>query len=290
MNKMTTHGVRIFFAWLLLLLPLSQAVAEQGLLWHITGKGANSYLFGTMHSDDPRVTQLPGLVERRFAEADTLMLELNLDAETQMLVALEMMLPAGRSLSAIVGSKLGKRSQEAMLSRGIPVEMTERFQPWAIVITLSMPKQMTGEFLDLQLYRRSQQRGMQFRALETAEEQLAVFKSLSDSEQTQLLRHVLSEYETYPAMFEAMTEAYIREDLQQLKTISDSASLSGDTALQERFMAHLLDQRNWRMVERIVPMLKKEKLFIGVGALHLAGENGLITLLREQGYTVETAR
>ena len=275
---------RLFLLWLLL---VSSAFAgEQGLLWHITGKGVDSYLFGTMHSEDPRVTKLPVEVDRRFKAADTVVLEVALDAQTEMTAAMQMMLPAESSLTTLVGDALSTQAKQAMLSRGVAPEVTERLQVWATVLVLSMPRPQTGQVLDKLLYERALASGKQFKPLESADEQIGIFTALSIDEQRMLLRNVLEEYQSYPVLFERMTEAYLSRDLALLVRISDENPMTSDPALQQKVMTSLLEHRNRRMVTRMQPMLKEGKAFIAVGALHLPGDEGLINLLRQQGYTV----
>lgn len=272
--------------WLWMALLSSAFASEQGLLWHISGKGVDSYLFGTMHSEDPRVTTLPEAIESRFNEATTLMLEVSLDEQTQLTVAQEMLLPQGSSLSAVVGEELAKKAQVAMQEFGVPPEVTERMQPWATVVTLSMPKMETGMVLDMLLFMKGQQAGMSFQPLETPDEQLAVFTNLTASEHQSMLRSVLKDYKSYPQMFEQMTELYLKRDLAALKKMGDDNPMSGDPALQQKLMHRLLDERNRRMVSRMEPVMQKGKTFVAVGALHLPGEGGLISLLRQRGYQV----
>lgn len=275
---------RLFLLWLLL---VSTAFAgEQGLLWHISGKGVDSYLFGTMHSEDPRVTRLPAEVEQRFMAADTVVLEVSLDAQTEMAAAAQMMLPQESSLTALVGEALSAQAKQAMLSRGVPPAVTERLQPWATVLVLSMPRQQGGLVLDKLLYDRAQAEGKRFQALESVEEQIAVFTSLSLDEQKALLQTVLKEYQGYPLLFEQMTEAYLSGDLAQLVKISDANPMTSDPELHAKVMTKLLDHRNRRMVKRMQTMLMEGKVFVAVGALHLPGETGLISLLRQQGYAI----
>lgn len=275
---------RLFLLWLLL---VSTAFAgEQGLLWHISGKGVDSYLFGTMHSEDPRVTRLPAEVEQRFMAADTVVLEVSLDAQTEMAAAAQMMLPQESSLTALVGEALSAQAKQAMLSRGVPPAVTERLQPWATVLVLSMPRQQGGLVLDKLLYDRAQAEGKRFQALESVEEQIAVFTSLSIDEQKALLQTVLKEYQGYPLLFEQMTEAYLSGDLAQLVKISDANPMTSDPELHAKVMTKLLDHRNRRMVKRMQTMLMEGKVFVAVGALHLPGETGLISLLRQQGYAI----
>lgn len=54
----------------------------------------------------------------------------------------------------------------------------------------------------------------------------------------------------------------------------------------ERTDAYLLDERNVTFVENVLPELEQGSVFIGVGAFHLGGENGMVALLRDAGFTV----
>ena len=53
-------------------------------------------------------------------------------------------------------------------------------------------------------------------------------------------------------------------------------------------MQALNADRNSRMVERMRPMLDKGGAFIAIGALHLAGEEGVLALLEKQGYRLQS--
>jgi uncharacterized protein YbaP (TraB family) len=52
------------------------------------------------------------------------------------------------------------------------------------------------------------------------------------------------------------------------------------------FQEKLLVERNEKMQAVAEPLLDKGGVFIAVGALHLPGDKGLVTLLRDAGYTV----
>jgi uncharacterized protein YbaP (TraB family) len=259
---------------------------EQGLLWQISGSNIDAYLFGTIHSEDPRVTQLPEPVKDSFNRADILMLEMSLDLLTSATVASKMFQEPNSSLSKQVGKSLAKEAVQAMQSFGVPPEMTDLMQPWAVVMTLSMPPQVSGQFLDKQLYDKAIAAGKRFQPLESPDEQISVFTKLTLNEQKSLLRNVLDEYRNYPRMYEDLTKAYLARDLDTLVAISFANPISDDTTLQEKFMDQMLTRRNLRMVERMEPFFKQGSVFIAVGALHLVGDEGLISLLRQRGYTV----
>jgi uncharacterized protein YbaP (TraB family) len=44
------------------------------------------------------------------------------------------------------------------------------------------------------------------------------------------------------------------------------------------------------MADRIDLLMKKQSIFIAVGAAHLGGEEGLVNLLKRKGYTLKEIR
>ncbi len=81
---------------------------------------------------------------------------------------------------------------------------------------------------------------------------------------------------------ELIKEAYRNKDVLLLDSIHSQIN-------SENFMNYMLKIRNEIMTARIDSFIQKENisLFIGIGAAHLAGKNGVIQKLRDKGYTVE---
>lgn len=291
-------------AWLLLslqLLLLSLAQAEpsvsflpdsttefsKGILWQVTApNGKTSHLFGTIHVDDPRITNLHPTINQAIAHSHSMTLELVPDPQTLQASMTRMFFTNGQTLQQAVGDKLYKEAIRAMAGHGMPAQMIDIMKPWAVMMTLSVPKQNSGEFLDLKLYNIATQRSMQTHALETYEEQLSVFDGMSLPDQKKMLSHTLADLDQLPAQFEKLRIAWLARDLAALEKISNE-QLPGDDPAGERLMSNLLDKRNRKMLQRMQPRLKEGNAFIAIGALHLPGKQGLLTLLEQQGYKVE---
>lgn len=299
------HAFSGFLLAVLLLLPLwngaavadaraakSSTVSEpasrytKGLLWKIVAPGAaTSHLFGTIHSDDARVTALPEAVTRALDNSERFVMEAILDGDSLMQMAATMFFTDERTLEQVIGRKLYAESVKALNARGIPTLGVEKQKPWAVMMALSMPPPRTGEFLDLVLQARATRQGMPVSGLETVAEQLAVFDGLPLPQQIALLEDTVRMQADLDREFEALYKAYLARDLAAIVAISEKHE-SGDEQLYNEVMDRLLVQRNRRMAERMTPLLRQGGAFIAVGAAHLPGETGLLRLLEKAGYRV----
>ncbi|HEY9148024.1 MAG TPA: TraB/GumN family protein, partial [Gammaproteobacteria bacterium] len=255
--------------------------------WRVeASEGAVSHLFGTIHSEDARVTELAEPVAQAFDSAETVMLEMELTPTVQQQMAQAIMLPPAQQLSDFLPQELFQASISAMAERGYPEQITARLRPWAVLLTLSMPQPKTGEFLDKVLHDRAIAEGKTVMGLESLEEQLAIFRDLPLADQRLMLEQALKDHPRLPEMLEAMTSAWLQRDLGRLMALYQESMAELPPSLQQAVGQRLLQGRNQRMAERALEVLQQGGAFIAVGALHLPGEEGLVALLRERGMTL----
>ncbi len=266
-----------------------QSDVGEGLLWRVQlPKQPANYVFGTIHVDDKRVKKLSDRVKSRFNEAKTLCLEILPNRETQVSIGLAMLLSSSQSLDEILGEALFNRLSLSLNKAGIgPVQATH-LKPWAAMMVLSKPKGHGGYALDEQLYHWAEYQYKDLCALETLEEQLAVFDQLSNKDQISLLVDTLDNLPMLHEMHEQLIQTYLTGNLEEIYQQSMELQ-AGDHELSQRLKDTLIDQRNIRMFNRLLPTLNNGHSFIAVGALHLPGKKGLLNLLREQGYIVSPA-
>lgn len=260
---------------------------NHGLLWELSKPGIEpAYLFGTIHSEDPEVLQLPQPVQQAIDRCNTVVLEMLLDAEAMMYSSTAMLMMDGRMLSDIIGKPLFRQTASAIRSRGIQELVLERMKPWAAAVILSMPASETGLVLDMMLYQSALEQGKSVHGLETVEEQLNVFEALSEKDQVLLLQDAVENFPELDALHAELLEAYKQRDLAGLMALGEAAMQAGDQQLADEFQQHLVVDRNHRMLDRMQVYLRQGEVFIAVGALHLPGEEGLLKLLEQQGFTV----
>lgn len=260
---------------------------ERGLLFEVRSRdNVSSYLFGTIHSEDARVVELPSAVRSAFDGARVFVMEVVPDAEAILQSMVAMVYTDGRTLADVIGNELFQQVVAAVETRGMSEEAIKDFKPWAIVAILSVPSGKTGEFLDLFLYKTALADGKPVIGLETMEEQIAVLGGMSEGDQVALLEQTLKVCDELPDVYERLLDTYVRRDLGELLRLGDEYLRGGDSALGERFKAAALDVRNVRMTERMMPLLEQGGHFVAVGALHLPGSEGILARLRAAGLEV----
>lgn len=245
----------------------------------------SSWLFGTMHSDDPRVTRLPAPVLAAFDSAAVVVLEVVPDAAMQEASRSAMLLSPDQRLSEQLPQALYQEIVIALAERGIPQAAAERLAPWAVLLVISMPPASSAPVLDLVLFERAAQSGKPVVGLETIAEQLSVFQALSLDDQIALLESTLRHRAQLPRIFAALLDAYIDGDLATLMKLGQTLAAE-DPEVDARLRRALIDDRNQRMFERLIPILPQGDQFIAVGALHLPGPGGLLQRLEAAGVEV----
>lgn len=267
---------------------LTPALAEScGLLWRVEADGvAPSHVFGTIHSEDARVVDLPEPVAEAFRSSDVYAMEMIPDFEAMSVLTRAMHFQDQRNLKDVLDEELYREVINALSERGVGEGLALKMKPWAVMVTLSFPQPETGMFLDMVLFNRAMAGGKETVGLEDAEEQLAFFTGLSRDEQITLLEATLDHRNEIDETMERLVKAWLARDPLALSRLSDSYLEELPDGLARRFREQAIDERNQRMYERAQPLVADGNAFIAVGALHLYGEEGLLELLRRHDYTV----
>jgi len=285
----THHSLRLWLgAFALLLGCVQQGIAAQGLIYRVyAGDTPRGYLVGTMHSEDLRVTGLLEQFEPLIEQVDVVAIEMVPDAITLMAVGASTLLPADQSLRGLIGNRRFELLATAAEPLGLPREVLDRLKPWAAAVMMGMPLPQSGRFLDIEIYLRALQLQRRVVGLETAAEQLSVFERMTPELQLVLLDEMVKNASNMPKQLEELTLAYLKGDLEQLDAVARGQYGEMPPAVMQWFDDQLLDQRNTRMLSRLSPLLETGNLLVAVGAMHLAGETGLVAGLRRMGYRVE---
>ena len=251
---------------------------ENSVLWRISGNGLKepSYLMGTMHIVPAKQFVINDSMMSCFKKSKSLIIEANIKATIgeQMKIVQRGMLPKGKSLKNYLDSttftqyytywsdsmKVNKNQLNKMLNFK-PIFLNS----YLYTQFIKQPKSYELEFLNLAKNKKK------LRTLETLLEQMSMLDSIPFADQ-------LSEYKI-DKKYNELLNLYIQQDTYQVNHLIKKCS--------PRFESILITKRNENWIPKINDAIKEEPCFIAVGLAHIIGENGIINLLRKQGYTLE---
>lgn len=261
---------------------------DHALLWRIEKDGiAPSYVLGTMHSDDPRVMKLAPQVTEAFDQCHSFAMEVKLDDQAATRLQQASLYQDGSRLSQHLPPTLYQQLVVAAGKLDVPPQVLDRMRPWAISMLLSLPKPSAqdGQFLDLMLMNRARNHGQQVLALENIEEQIDVLSGFTPEEELSLLADTLKDFDGVADAQQRMLEAYLKHDLKRLVRLSQhEMGVVDSKGLSKKFWKRLVTDRNQRMATRMLPMLLEGRACVAIGALHLAGKDGVLARISQQGY------
>jgi uncharacterized protein len=278
--------IRKYFLVLVIALSFTKVSAQyNSLLWKISGNGlsASSYLYGTIHIKDKRAFQLGSAVMPAFDACSTFAGEIVLDNSNQSKLIGMVFMGGDTTLEMLLSKhdyKFVKDYAEKKL--GVMSSMIDRVKPMftSAMISESDMKQDKAVTLDEYFQKLAAEKNMKVKGIETMEEQIAAIDKIPLKQQAKLLVLGMKEQKTDSRIVERMIHMYAAQNLDSL------AILVNEYDTTDAFNSALILERNKVMADRIAVMIRSEPVFIGIGAAHLPGKNGVIELLRHKGFEV----
>lgn len=265
----------------------------EGRLWRIERGGAPpSHIMGTIHVTDPRVRDLPGPIRKAFESSKQAAFELLFHPEERIAINQGQQLPSKKSLAKLLGPETYRKVIAVAARYGLPEDTVDRMQPWALAILFQTPpeefrRRAGGDLiLDRWLIQWAYDLGMRVVALETVDEQMSLFDTEEDVDQAEMLREVLAQLEEDPNALEGLIDEYLAGNMTSAYRRMEKMVREDSDPEALHFKERFLDQRNHTMVRRMIPLLKRGRAFVAVGALHMPGEEGILNLLEQKGYRV----
>ena len=271
---------------LMMNLAFAQSEVENALLWKVSKGDQEAYLYGTIHISCN--AELSPDVEKALKESDELILEIDMsDPSLQMRMMQKMMLPDGKDASDFLTDKELESLEEyvnenvkmipdfAMVSNMKPIFLSS-------LITQSLLSCQNQTGYDQLLLQKAQQQNMPISGLETLDEQISALDGIPHQEvYDEIIASIEEDQQEDIKMLDKMMQYYNNANLKALKKLFDES----DSFLND-FTDIALDKRNKNWIPVIKEKMKGQKVFIAFGAAHLIGENGVVELLKDEGYKV----
>jgi len=274
---------------------VSKKPLEKSLLWEVSGNGLTkpSYIYGTIHMICKDDASLGDSLVAAIQRSDRVYFEVDMDNLMEMLSAIkDFKMRNDTTLADLLSKEDYEKVKEFMESKGglLPFSQLETYKPMLASSLLmesgiGCDEPVAMEQLILEEAKRNKKR---VDGLETMSYQASIFDSIPYKLQAeQLLKYVNDSGSKSEAdkQFEEMIEAYKAQDIEKLgefvQTDDDGLGNYEDILIFNR-------NRNW--VEKLKKLMPEKSLTIAVGAGHLAGEKGVIKLLRKEGFKVRPVK
>ncbi|MCB0508601.1 MAG: TraB/GumN family protein [Bacteroidetes bacterium] len=262
--------------------------SNNSLLWQISGNGLkqSSYLFGTIHIIPEEDYFLGKNVQKKMKQSSLLVMELDLSNVNIAAISELSVLDSGKTIQSYMSDSDFATLQAFMFDTlGIDQQVFNlfysRLNPFFLEQLIFLnhvgPEK---ESYEINLKSIAENNKIPQSGLETMEEQLQFLKDVPIEIQLKNILNTIRNYSSETATLDTLVDAYKKQDLTYLNKAFEAEE---DTSWKE----NLLDKRNKNWIPKIKDFITKQACFIAVGAGHLGGENGLIALLRKEGYTVE---
>ena len=275
----------------LLLLLFSVQVYAGSPVWIVEKDANRLFIGGTIHllaeSDYP----LPAAFEKAYDESATVVLETDMQKlnspEFQAIMMRELSYSDGRNLKQELNQETYTAVEQFFRLRGIPMARIIGFKPGMVSITMTVVELqrlgLVGIGVDAYYSTQSVNDRKSLGQLESVEAQIAFIANMGAGRVDEMLIYTLADIDRLPELMNSMKHAWRQGDLTQLKSI-------GITPFENEFpnmYKALIADRNDTWLPKIEAMLKTSEVeFVLVGALHLAGDDGLLSQLATRGYKV----
>lgn len=268
----------------------AQAPTENSLLWEIKApdQSKSSYLFGTIHLICPADFSLSDSLKLAITKTEQVALEVDMDNPNMMASMMKTMNMAdGNELKKLITEpEYAKLSKFYKDSVGMGLAMFEKVKPFVLMgplfnaVLACQPQSYEMSLVELAKKQKEEVIG-----LETIDEQMALFDSVSYKDQMKVILTMIDSLPQAREEFKGLVELYKAQKINDLYklTLKSEFGLEGNEEV-------LLFARNQKWITRIQKIMAEKSTFFAVGAAHLGGERGVIALLRKEGYKVRAIR
>lgn len=284
----------------LLLVVAATLGAQAQLLWKVSGNGLDkpSYLFGTYHlaslSIKDSIAALPQVQQDVQQVYGELVMADMMKPETLMQMQQQMMLPTDTTLKSLFSPEEFKVVSQAVTEYlKVDIALLDRMKPAAIFQQLTVlfylkhtPGYNPQEQLDASFQQDATKAGKKVGGLETVQSQMDILCNKPLRRQAEDLYCFVSNPAKAERQAKEVIAAYAAQDLDKmLQLMEEKEGTSCDPTPEE--MAQLLYDRNHAWAKQMPALMQTAPTLFVVGAGHLPGEQGMLSLLKEKGYTVE---
>ena len=282
--------------------PSSNSITP--LMWKAEDKNGNyAYLFGSIHAGDSAVDNMPDYFEKAYADSDTLAFEIDMSnlynditASSSMLT--DIIYADGTTIKDHISENTYNKLVQILQEKGMYNSLYDYYKPlmWESLIenlAITEAGLNATRGVDMTLTNRAKTDKKNIEQVESMDFQMKMFNGLSDG----IIEMMLSSYTEEGAiiklaqqlkdLYEKWKSGTITEKDVNGEDFDKSQLTEEEKAAFEEYNNALLTDRNKGMTEKLTGYMKSGKtVMLVVGTAHFLGDDGIIQLLKNQGFTV----
>jgi uncharacterized protein YbaP (TraB family) len=228
--------------------------------------------------------ELSNSLKRAFDASATIAMEvdLNMSAAEKIAIAQKVLLPEGKTLKDFMAEQdylqLKMYCMDSLQWNDAKFERSSKLKPMFFSSVLMQESMRNMASYEMEFNKMAKKKNKKTMGLETIDFQLGLFDQLPMQTQVDMLK---KDYNSDLKTFDTLLTCYLQEDLEKLNVL-----MNAETAAYPEFNELLLINRNKSWIAPMGTQMRKESTFFAVGAGHLGGSEGVVSLLRSAGYTV----
>jgi len=287
---------------------LAESIGEVAPLLYMAtdADGDRVWLFGSIHIGYKELYPLPSYVMDAFEEADALAVEVDINDMTDSIGAYGDLMKMvsytdGTTIKDHIDADLYQRAVKILEDHLYVTSALETFKPyiWSSLLDELLMQQSalsSANGVDQHLLDLAYDQGKPIVEVESAEEQFAMLGGFPDKLQEMMLEENVDMYErgTASLSFHMLMALWAKGDEKLFSTMlnqTNTDASADEQEMYEYYQSKLVTERNVTMTDFAEQALTDgRELFICVGAAHVIGEDAMVDLLRERGYTVELVK
>ncbi len=267
----------------------SQSPIASSLLWKISGNGLTtpSYIFGTFHLMCKEQFQISQILEEKLFATKQFYGELDMDDPQLQSKMKEEMMMKDKTLSSYLSAEEYTTLKSGFQKiTGMDISKFDQYKPF-FSLSFLLLKTVTCPIViqpETELVQLAKKREMEVLGLETIEEQISAINMEPIDSQIVAIQKMVSNFDSSKNVMKEMTAVYLKNDAEALYLYIKAHNTN------DNFETALLINRNQKWVPKMKTIMTNNASFFAVGAGHLGGKNGVLALLRTEGYVVEPVK
>jgi uncharacterized protein YbaP (TraB family) len=280
----------LFIAAGIILFVTGKATAQSSILWEVSGNGLTSpsYIMGTLKFIGEKEFFIPAEVHASLKKCKIFAIEDQIDHKAQHEFNKAVHFPEGKSLKDVMSAEDYLKVTN-LFEKEFGIDQDKFKSHYANLIPLALSITMTRlslhekvKYYDIELVREAKKNKLSTFSLESIEREAEALHKYPIEDQVKALLHSVTNFEAQKNEFQLLMKDYPHGDLDKIFAYTLHPMDNNPVFIEEFYY-----KRNAEWMPKIDKMMHDKPSFVAVGVSHLEGEKGILSLLKEKGYTIK---